>query len=460
MRQSFPPPGEGSEIIVMGCDLDHKGFGIARSNDLVIQVPGLIPGERALVKLKNRRGDIWVSELVKVIEHSSARNEPFCQFFGKCGGCTLQHININEQQVIKQKRVYDCLIRIGKIKLAVINEIVAGNRSIAYRNRLLIPLKRAKSNTILLGYYAMGTHQIIDINSCPIHIELLNTVLSNIRTDIANTPWEIDSDDPSIKGLRYLGIRVGEFTNQVQILLVSNTPKLAGLNRLAKKWIRKMPFISGVTLNIKNNYSNTILGDINYLIEGSPYVEEIFYNMRFNLQASTFFQINTSVAEKAVREIVEWFLPLKLEKLIDCYCGIGTISLPLAQSGINVLGIDFNKDSISTARSNADKNSLLNTSFINSSVEEVLAKYLEFYEAIVIDPPRKGLNSKIISYICNSPPKYLVYMSCNPSTLARDLNLLCVTNDLYKIDRITPYDFFPHTTHIETLAFLVRKTNF
>ncbi|WP_320674661.1 23S rRNA (uracil(1939)-C(5))-methyltransferase RlmD [Prochlorococcus sp. MIT 1341] len=449
---------EAKQIEVECVDLDRHGLGIARSGKTVVSVPGLIPGEIAVVRLLRKKGSIWLSELLDIRSLSKNREAPICSVFPQCGGCTIQHLKYDQQLQSKNKHVLDSIVRISNIKDFKLNPINSCGNSFGYRNRTLIPLNKEKGGEINIGYYQRGTHSIVNMTSCPVHNEHINYLIKLIRPDLDNISWQMNSDKVKFSGLRFLGIRTSNRTNQTLLTLVSNTTNLPGLEQLATKWLKSDSHIVGVTLNIKDNYSNSILGYDTILVCGKPYIEEYFCGLRLLISSTSFFQLNTSIAEQAVTKIVDWISSKNVDSVLDCYCGIGTISLPLAFKGLNVLGIEVNSDSINLARLNARANNLNNADFLVEDVDNHISEYINNFNAVVLDPPRKGLSSNIIQTIINSRPSYIAYMSCNVSTHARDLKAFCEDN-LYVIESVNPYDFFPQTSHVEVITFLTLSTS-
>jgi 23S rRNA (uracil1939-C5)-methyltransferase len=257
-------------------------------------------------------------------------------------------------------------------------------------------------------------------------------------------------------GLRHLALRVGQHTGEVLITLVSSHGVLPGLTELAQQWQQRWPEVVGVCLNLQPKASNTVMGPVTETICGRPWLQERFAGQALRIAADTFFQVNTLQAERVVPLLQEGLAPLTDRTIVDAYCGIGTFSLPLAAAGAQVLGLEVHGGSVEQARSNAARNGLERALFEEADVASVLASRLQAADGLLLDPPRKGLSDQAIDAIVTTLPSRIAYISCNPATLARDLGLLCQDNR-YRLTRVQPVDFFPQTSHVETVALLERS---
>ncbi len=456
-RPDSPTPG--LTITVQGEDLDQQGRGIARWNGWVVTVPELIPGEDASVQLLQRQRRLWHGKKIQSIQPSPDARRPPCILAHACGGCTLQHISVDAQNHWKQDHLIATLQRIGGVTALVGPLISPEAESLGYRNRALIPIQRGEEG-LRLGYYRRGSHRIVNLNHCPVLDPRLDALIEPIKTDLAKTDWPIDSDLRGKPGLRHLGLRIGVRTGQVLISLVAATEHLPGLDQLAARWMQRWPQLNGVTLNVQPKRSNTVLGDLTLCIQGHDVIEEHFCGLSLELKTTTFFQVNTARAEQVVTMIRDWIkASAPSASVIDAYCGIGTIALPLAAAGLNVLGLEINRASVIQAQENAHRNGLENACFLDGDVAEHLQKLLPIHQVLVVDPPRKGLTPEVLQMILAIPPSFLIYLSCDPATLARDLQQLTGPDGPYRIEQIKPVDFFPQTSHLECLVMLVRVSS-
>lgn len=459
MTSSPEIPKPGLTVTVQGEDLDHQGRGIARWKGWVVTVPELIPGEKASIQLLQRQRRIWHGRKILTLEPSLEARRPPCILAQACGGCTLQHLSVDAQNLWKQEHLKATLQRIGGIEgigRSTDPLISPEPESLGYRNRALIPMQ-CTDGALRLGYYRRGSHRIVNLNHCPVLDPRLDALIQPIKNDLGLAGWPIDSDLRGEPGLRHLGLRIGVRTGQVLISLVAATDHLPGLDQLAAQWMQRWPQLRGVTLNVQPKRSNTVLGETTLCIQGDDVIEEQFCGLSLELGTTTFFQVNTVRAEQVVVMIRDWIqASAPTASVIDAYCGIGTISLPLAASGLSVIGLEINRDSVIQAESNARRNGLEQVRFLDGDVAEHLQQLLPDHQVLVVDPPRKGLAPAVLQMILAIPPAFLVYLSCDPSTLARDLKHLAGPEGPYRIEKIKPVDFFPHTSHLECLVLMVR----
>jgi 23S rRNA (uracil1939-C5)-methyltransferase len=448
-------PGPSAEISIT--DLTQHGDGIGRLEEgdgSVVFVAGAVPGDRVRVRLQGRRRRLWQAELVVVVEPSPNRRRPPCILADHCGGCSLQPLSDPAQASWKEAQVRQVLQRLGGITIPV-RPILAAPHPLGYRNRALIPLERTADGVLRAGYYRRGSHRIVNLNHCPVLDPRIDALIAPLKADLEASPWPVDRHGSG--GLRHLGLRVGANSGEVLITLVATDARLSGLEEQAAAWMARWPAVVGVGLNLQPEATNRLMGETTLTLAGSPTLEERFAGLRLQIGADTFFQVNTAQAEAVV--------PLLLEalgdtpgRLIDAYCGIGTYSLPLASHGWQVEGIEQQAAAVALAQRNAALNGLeSNLRFHGQDVADLLAVRLAdgAPQALLLDPPRKGLAGGVIAAIRSAPPPRLLYLSCDPATLARDLGLLC-SGGPYRPVWVQPLDFFPNTSHVECLALLER----
>jgi len=451
-------PAPGLVITVTGEDLDLRGNGIGRWQTWVISVPGLLPGEVARVQLQQRKRSLWIARKTESLLPATDSRKPPCILAKDCGGCTLQHLADASQTAWKQQQLQKALSRIGGIEATVGALLNSDAEPLGYRNRALIPLHRDAEGKLRMGYYRRGSHRIVNLNHCPVLDPRLDALLEPIKQDLQTSEWPADADLHSGDGLRHLGLRLGIRTGEILITLVSSTADLPGLHALAKQWCERWPEVRGVTLNLQPQRNNRVLGDDTQLLSGEGQIEERFADVSLMLGTTTFFQVNTLQAEAAVKRLSQWlFDRAGTTTVIDAYCGIGTIALPLAAQGHQVLGLELHRASVDQGRLNAARNRLEQVRFKAGDVNALLDDALPSHEALVVDPPRKGLDADVVDQILECPPRWMAYLSCDPATLSRDLKRLCVPQGPYEIEGIHPVDFFPQTTHLESLVLMKRS---
>jgi 23S rRNA (uracil1939-C5)-methyltransferase len=438
-------------------DLSHDGQGIGRCGAAVVFVPGALPGERVLALVLRRVRHHWSARLDRIDQASPYRQREPCILASRCGGCSLQHLQQEAQEHWKRRSVIDALERLAGISPAVESMIGAPN-GLGYRNRAIIPLERDPLGRVRCGYYRRNSHQIVNLNHCPVLDDRLDALVAPIKADLAATDWPIDRDCRHGGGLRHLSLRLGVRTGELLITLISSHAALPGLAELARVWLERWPALVGVCLNLQPLATNLLMGSETRVVAGRGYVNEEFANLTYRIAADAFFQVFTEQAERVVP-----FLLRELEQAqpagfaIDAYCGQGTYSLPMAAAGWDVLGLEVSHRAVNLAQQNARDNGLSDRCrFRSCDVAEGLAESLPRADLLFVDPPRRGLAQAVIQTVLQHPPRTLAYLSCDPASLARDLKEL-VGSGPFSLVLVQPFDFFPHTSHVETLVVLRRS---
>ena len=444
--------GQIFELTIQG--LGHDGQGVGRFEDLVVFVPGALPGERVVARLRRQAKRHLEADLVGVEEPSPSRNKPPCILAERCGGCSLQHCADAAQAERKTDLVRQALQRVGHLQVDVL-PIFSADTSLGYRNRALIPLERAPEGQLRAGYYRRGSHKIVNMNRCPVLDPRIDALIAPLKADLEATRWPVDVNLSSGGGLRHLALRVGHHSGEVLITLVSSHNNLPGLEKLANEWMQRWPEVVGVSLNIQPIASNVVLGPETHQVAGRSWLLERFAGQELHIAADTFFQVNTAQAERVVPLLTAFFSETPGTQVLEAYSGIGTFSLPLAAAGLDVLGLELHPGSVQQARSNAERNALPSARFEQADVAASLAEHLTWAASLLVDPPRKGLTPEVMEAILQAPPKRLAYISCNPATLARDLGRL-TSEAGYRLRPVQPVDFFPQTSHVECVALLER----
>ena len=442
--------GQTAEVTIT--DLSHRGEGIGRLDGSVVVVAGALPGDRVRIRLAGRRRSLWQADLVAVVEPSPQRRRPPCILADHCGGCSLQPLQDAAQADWKEQQVRQTLLRVGGID-AEVRPILRAPQPLGYRNRAVIPLERTADGVLRAGYYRRGSHQIVNLNHCPVLDPRIDALITPLKSDLEAQSWPVDRHGGG--GLRHLALRVGEGSGEVLITLVATSPDLPGLEALAHSWMRRWPELVGVGLNLQTEPTNRLLGEHTASVAGRSWLVETFCGLDYRIAADTFFQVNTSQAEAVVPLLLEGLGP-EPGHLIDAYCGIGTYSLPLADRLWRVLGIEQHPGAVELARQNASLAGLdERCTFCCDDVGGVLLEHLQVpgVDALFLDPPRKGLAPAVLTAIRQAAPPRLLYLSCDPATLARDLAQLCA-DGLFRVAWLQPIDFFPNTSHVEALAVL------
>ncbi len=446
---------QGSLLEVTITDLNTGGEGVGRINGKVIFVPDTVTGDRALVRLTRVKAKYAEGKLQKLLTSSSDRIRPRCIVADKCGGCQWQHINWKHQLVTKRQQVIQSLQRIGGLQEIQVQSTLHTADDLHYRNKVTYPLGISSTGNLQAGYYRKNSHKIVNLNQCPVQDSRLNPLLKEIKQDIQQQGWSIYDETTNQGQLRHLSLRIGYHTEEILVTLVATNNKIPGLTEQAKIWIDRYPNLVGVCLNINRDQTNIIFGHQTHTIVGKPYLKEIFGGLEFRILSDTFFQVNTAAAELLLNKIIQLLNLQGHEILVDAYCGIGTFTLPLAKKVKQAIGIEVHPASIIQAKQNAEINQITNVNFYTDKVEKYLQKINIVADIILLDPPRQGCDHRVIETLLNLQPSKIVYVSCKPATLARDLKLLC-SSGIYQPQLIQPIDFFPQTSHIESLVLLQR----
>ncbi|WP_320676856.1 23S rRNA (uracil(1939)-C(5))-methyltransferase RlmD [Prochlorococcus sp. MIT 1300] len=448
----------GMKLEVVCRDIDSDGKGICTYKKIIIASNNLIPGERAIVQLEYTRGSRWIGKTIKRLSSSEGRQKEMCRHAKYCGGCNLQHLTDDFEISYKKNMVSEVFSRIGGINWQMPLVKRVRTCSYGYRNRAILPINEYSKSDYDIGYFQPRSHKIVNIKECPVLHPVLEKLLFQVISDLRDQRSNTTNSLLVGTKLKHICFRLAENTSRIIITLVASSYNISNLKKLGFYWVDKYNTVVGVGLNIQSMNTNVIFGKKNFHLAGERFLTENFSNLQFLLSGQSFFQVNTLEAQEAVRMIIEWFVQKNVKEIIDAYSGIGTISLPLAANGFKVIGLESNVHSVECARLNASLNNLVNVDFECIDVNNRLKDLMSKSHSLVLDPPRKGLGSKLIDAILLKKPLHIAYLSCSPSTLSRDLSLL-VGEDYgtYKIEKIQPIDFFPQTTHVECLVFLNRN---
>lgn len=448
---------KGDIIDIELVDLANGGDAVGRYEGLAVFIPGGIPGELVKVRIVEKKKNYARGEIVEILRAARERIKPDCPVFGACGGCQLQHIAYENQLEYKRKMVKDLLERIGKLEDAEVEPVFPAAHPFLYRNKAQFPLAKDRDGKIIAGFYERGSHEIVPLESCLIQHPLINRTMKITLEILNDYPDLTVYNEIEHKGLlRHLVIRAGICTNQVLLILVTSGEELPHAEEVAERVMREMPEIVGVLQNINPERTNVILGQETRIIAGQDYYLDYIGNIKFAVSTNSFFQVNT-LQTKNLYDFVLDFAGLSGEEtVIDAYCGLGSISLYLAEKAGEVIGIEEVPEAVEDAGKNARLNGIDNCRFITGKVEEKLPELLAEGikpDLIVFDPPRKGLAKEVIDAVIGVKPERIVYVSCNPATLARDLALF---KEDYRILKVQPVDMFPNTYHVECVTLMSR----
>jgi 23S rRNA (uracil1939-C5)-methyltransferase len=437
-------------------DFNDRGEGVGKYQGRVVFVPDTVPGDVAAVRLVFVKPGYAIGKLHELVRASGDRIRPACIVADKCGGCQWQHLNYSAQLEAKHQQVVAALERIGKISHPPVAPVLAAPSSLAYRNKATYPVATSSNCQVQAGYYRRGSHQLINLNQCPVQDPRLNPLLAEVKQDIQYRCWSI-YDETKHQGLiRHLSLRIGRRTGEILLTLVVTNWQLPEITLQAQEWLKRYPQLVGVCLNCNSEQTNAIFGSETRCVAGKAYLLEEFANLRFQLRSDTFFQVYTEQAESLLEIVTEKLKLTGNEVLIDAYCGIGTFTLPLALKVRQAVGIESYPASVEQAKLNARLNEIENVEFLIGKVEDLLPKLDIKPDIVILDPPRQGCDRQTLETLKQIQPTRIVYISCKPATLARDLEILCKSGT-YSLQQVQPADFFPQTPHVECVAFLVAK---
>ena len=409
---------------------------------LTIFVDGALPGELVKVRVIERKKRYAVARLLSIITPSPDRVVPPCPLFGKCGGCQIMHLSYEGQLKIKKQKVIDALTRIGKIENPPVRDCIPSPLPLAYRNKIQLPVREGPS----LGLYAKGSHDLIEVDHCLIHCEQGENVFAHIKKLLKNSSLEPFDSKTGLGELRHVLIKSAIHTKQTLVILVTNQQKSPQLAAFAKAI---SPFVSGVIHNIHQESNNVILGDTYHTLEGSSQIQETLCGLTFSISPASFFQVNPLQAENLYLKALELADIQPNETVLDAYCGVGTLSLLFARKAKLVIGVECVPEAIRNAQENAKLNHIHNVTFFCDHAESFIKKSPAI-DTLLLNPPRKGCDPSFLAALKKLLPKKIIYISCDPATLARDLAYLQQLK--YNIHEVQPLDMFPQTSHVECIT--------
>ena len=412
---------KNEEYIVDIIDNGFQGEGIAKIDGMTVFIDNAIKGEKVKIKILKVLKTQAYGKVQEIIKTSRNRNELDCETFNKCGGCNLRHIKYEETLNMKKSIV---------------------------------------ENKPTMGIFAKMSHRIISTNNCNIQNKLTQKIAGSVFEFILENNIPVYDEEQQKGELRHIYVRIGVKTNEVMLVLITNKPKITREKELVNFITSKYPEIKTVVKNINSKNTNVILGKENITLYGNGYIEDELLGFRFKISPMSFYQVNPTQTEILYTKAIEGAELTGKETIFDLYCGIGTIGICASKYVQKIYGIETVPEAIEDAKENAKINKIENAEFIVGNVEDVLPEFVRKNktkpDAVFIDPPRKGCDKKVIETLLEVEPQKIVYISCNPATLARDLKMLEVK---YEIKEVTPVDMFPYTSHVECVAVMGIKDN-
>ena len=438
------------------CGIDGEGIG--KADGFTVFVKDAVIGDTVTAKIIKAKKNYGYGRLMEVLKPSPYRVEPKCEFARQCGGCQLQALSYDQQLVFKTNKVKGHLERIGGFTDIPMEPIIGMDELFHYRNKAQFPVGRNKEGKIVTGFYAGRTHNIIENRDCALGVAENKEVLDRVIAHMEKYGIE-PYNEATGKGLvRHVLIRYGYFTKEVMVCLILNGNKLPKEEQLVKS-LCEIPGMTSITINVNKKRSNVILGEEICLLWGQEYITDRIGDISYQISPLSFYQVNPMQTQKLYAKALEYADLHGQETVWDLYCGIGTISLFLAQKAKFVRGVEIVPAAIENAKENAKLNGLENTEFFVGKAEEVLPREYKkngvYADVIVVDPPRKGCDETLLETMVEMNPERIVYVSCDSATLARDLKYLCERG--YELRKVCPVDQFGMTVHVETVVLLSHK---
>ncbi len=462
-------------------DMTKEGLGLAKLDGQVFFVKDAIIGDKVLAIVTKITNSIVYAKTIDVIEKSRYRVEPKCNIANACGGCQLLCLDYSEQLKLKVNNVINCLTKISHFNIVLDDNAISDgsinlnnsekNDNVHYlgilhsenpynfRNKMQIPFSM-RNGKIVYGFYAGRTHHIVEFNKCEVGFIGIEKVLDRVKSGLEKYSISIYDENTNRGIFREVMLRMGNFTNEVSITYIVNDlnfKKNLDLYKKLDEYVRNdFKVIVTSTLNINTANNNVLFGNENIIIYGKGYIEDRIGEIKYYISPESFYQINMEMTKKLYDTVVEFADFNGKENVLDLYCGIGTISLYIAKHVKRVYGVEIVERAVENARENASLNDISNIEFKCADLgDKNIMNNDEFYDTIIVDPPRKGLDKNTIDFIKGSNTDKIIYVSCDPATLSRDLSIICNDNK-YKLVKIKNVDMFPHTMHVETVALVVR----
>ena len=453
-------------------DLGNSGEGIGRIDGFAVFVHGTIPGDKVRTEIIQMKKSYARGELIEVISPSHLRVKPSCSYSGDCGGCGMQEISYAGQLELKKKWVSDKLERIGGIDSPTVHDVIAMDSPYRYRNKVQFPVGRVsgaekKERGCNIGFYKIRSHETVNCESCMLQAEPAEVIAGVIRKYVKEMKVPVYDPKSGTGVLRHVIIRTAFGTGEVMVVLAATERRLPGVEWLVEEicdaldGLRNISnedyYLESLILNVNKSKTGEVMGKENITLAGKPTIMDSLLGMKFEISPLSFYQVNPVQTEKLYKKIEEYAGLTGKETVFDIYCGVGTIGLYLSGNAKKIIGIESVKAAVIDANRNATINGIVNAEYICGKAEEELPKLLGQgvqADVIILDPPRAGCDPELLKAAASAGPSRIIYVSCDPATLARDIKIL--TSFGYKFIEAQPVDMFPHTMHVETVVLITR----
>lgn len=436
---------------VIGYDSEFKG--IIKKNNQIFKIPRVIEGEKIQADIVYSNKPIC--RLTKIIDPSINRQKPICEFYSKCGGCSLLHIKYDEQLRMKQQLVYS-LFKNNLNKEYFVLPTIGMDYPYYYRNKNQVVFKNDKGK-LSCGLYQEGTHNVINTINCYIQDKIVGKIITTIKELMQKQRLNAYDEDRKTGLIRHVLIKTSNATKEVMVVIVVGNEIFPGRNNFVKALTSRHKEITTVIQNINTKNTNAVLGEKDIILFGKGYITDILLGLKFKISSKSFYQINTIQTSKLYTKALELASLNKNDVLLDAYCGVGTIGLIASKNVAKVIGVELVKDAVNDAIANAKANNINNVRFICDDASKFMlncARQKQKIDVVIMDPPRKGSDKVFLDALLKLAPSKVIYISCNPHTQVDDLKMLL---EKYTIDKIQPVDMFPNTYHVETITLLCLK---
>lgn len=443
-----------NKITGTAIDYTHDGRGVIKYQNMPIFVPNLLVGEKADVEILVNKKTYYEGKVLHRYNDSKERIVPPCKFYEECGGCQLQHFSYKEQLKMKKIRVAEVLRRIGGYN-GKIQDCIPSPSPYYYRTKTQMPFGYGDKGQLIAGFYTPKTHTIIDIDHCLIENKTMSEVMFNIKNLMKKYRFEPYNINKNKGWLRYLMLRHGLLTNETLVTFVTGPTFFPKKEEIIQTILKENPSVKTIVQNINDKKTNVVLGEKEKILYGPGYIYDEIEGLKFKISPKSFFQVNPLQTKALYQKAIQYADLKGHETVLDAYCGVGTISLLTAKYVKKVIGVEIVIDAIKNAQENAQINQIKNAEFYVQDAAKFLKAYPSSFDAIFVDPPRNGLSEEFIQMVLEKKPQKFIYISCEPSSLARDLKIL---QSIYQVKEVQPVDMFSQTYHVETITLLSLKT--
>lgn len=435
-------------------DISSEGKGVVKIDKDIYFVNGLFLGEEADILVGYKRAGVYYGKVKSLIKISNERIQSKCKVCTACGGCQYQQISYAEQLKYKTNRVRNALERIAHLKDVDVKPCIGMEYPYYYRNKIQVPFGLKRGNKVVYGFFRENSHEIIPVRECVIDDKRSASILWDIKELVEKYHISIYNEDKNVGLLRYVLIRTSIHYPELMVVLVTSEANFPGQRNFINELVKKHPEITTIVENVNSRHTNVILGEKEKVLYGRGFIKEDILDLSFEISASSFFQVNPIQVEKIYKTALNLLNPQRNEVVLDAYSGVGTIGLIASRKAKEVISVEINKFAHKNAIDNAKRNNINNISFYCDDASKFISIYERKIDVVIMDPPRKGSDETFLSAIMKRKIKKIVYISCDPETLARDILYL---SKEYELNYVQPVDMFPMTSHVESVVSLIYK---